>query len=606
MKNQKNYFLVFSFLYLFLPGIIFAQVVPNQDFIGALPENIRGDFLKELSRTYKNEPDKVFKAPDSSIIKMDAQLQDLKLQIQQLEMQYQSASSENTLRPFGSNFFNTYQSTFMPINEPNFAADYILDAGDTLKVQLVGQKNDLFSSIVRRDGSLMVPELGMVNVGGLSLNAASEMIKLKVKTTFIGTEGFVSLTNMRDINVLVTGNVFAPGMYTVSGGANVLSVLNIVGGINENGSYRNIAIKRGGKVIATVDLYDALINGNLNFNRLRSGDSIVVDSVMPSVSISGGISNPAKYEVAQGETLQNVIDHAGGILPGYSLNLTIHRQSGKSGEIISLDINEASNFILQHGDSVKVSLFKPSSHIQKTVFLSGEVKKPGAYNISEGETLSEVLKKAGGYTDNAYEYAGVLLRESAKEIERKINTRIYNDMIKFIATSPLAKNIVSGGQSSLPLILSEFKNVEATGRIGAEFDISSLRNNPERDTILADGDKIHIPSYTQEIFVLGEVVAPGARLYQTNLTVGDYISESGGIGAYGDKSRIIIIRPNGNANIYTKNIFYKNSSDILPGSVIYVPREIGKLDGINLAAVVAPIFSSLAISLASLNSINSN
>ena len=191
-------------------------------------------------------------------------------------------------------------------------------------------------------------------------------------------------------------------------------------------------------------------------------------------------------------------------------------------------------------------------------------------------------------------------------MERKINSRIYNDMIKFIATSPLAKNIVSGGQSSLPLILSEFKNVEVTGRIGAEFDISSLRNNPERDTILANGDKIHIPPYTQEIFVLGEVVAPGARLYQTSSNVNDYIAESGGIGAYGDKARIIVIRPNGSANIYSRNIFFKNSSDILPGSVIYVPREIGKLDGINLAAVVAPIFSSLAISLASLNSINSN
>ena len=606
MKNKKNNLFTFSILCCLSSGSLFGQAVANQSFIGALPDNIRGDFLEELSRSYKNEPDKVFKAPDSAVTKMDSQLQDLKLQIKQLEMQYLNATTENMLKPFGSNFFNTYQSTFMPINEPNFAADYILDAGDTLKVQLVGQKNDLYSSIVRRDGSLMVPEIGMINVGGLSLDAASDLIKLKVKSTFIGAEGFVSLTNMRDINVLVTGNVFAPGMYTVSGGANILSVLNIVGGINDNGSYRNIKIKRAGSVIATVDLYDALINGNLNFNRLRSGDSIVVGSVMPSVSISGGVPNPARYEVSSGETLQNIIDHAGGILPGYSLNLSVHRQSGESGEVLLLDLNDASNFTLEHGDSIKVSLFKPSSQIQKTVYLTGEVKKPGAYNISEGQTLSEILKKAGGYTDDAYEYAGVLLRESAKEMERKINTRIYNDMIKFIATSPLAKNIVSGGQSSLPLILSEFKNVEATGRIGAEFDISRLRNNPERDTILADGDKIHIPPYTQEIFVLGEVVAPGARLYQTNYNVNDYISESGGIGAYGDKARIIVIRPNGSANIYSKNIFFKNSSDILPGSVIYVPREIGKLDGINLAAVVAPIFSSLAISLASLNSINSN
>jgi polysaccharide biosynthesis/export protein len=584
----------------------FSQVAGNPDFISSLPENIRGDFLKELSMTYKNEPDKVFKAPDSAVYKMGGQLEDLKLQIQKLEMQYQSNTSPNTLKPFGSNFFNTYQSTFMPINEPNFAADYILDAGDTLKIQLVGQKNDLFSSVVRRDGSVMVPELGMINVGGLSLNAASDIIKLKAKTSFIGTEGFVSLTNMRDINVLVTGNVFAPGMYTVSGGANILSVLNIVGGINSNGSYRNISIKRAGKKIATIDLYDALINGNLNFNRLRSGDSIIVDSVMPAVSISGGIANPAKYELAGDENLQSVIDLAGGILPGYSLQLSVHRQSGEDGAILPVKLNDASNFALQHGDSIKVSLFNPSSQMQKTVVLSGEVRKPGAYNIIEGETLSELLARAGGYTDNAYEFAGVLLRESAKEMERKINTRIYNDMIKFIATSPLAKNIVSGGNSSLPLILSEFKNVNATGRIAADFDISSLSKNPNRDTILVDGDQIHIPAYTQEIYVLGEVVAPGARLYAANSNVSDYLAESGGLGAYGDKSRIIIIQPDGNATIYAKNIFLKNSSDILPGSVIYVPREIGKLDGINLAAIVAPIFSSLAISLASLNSINSN
>ena len=129
MKSQKNNLLIFICSYLFVSTSINGQVAPNQDFIGALPENIRGDFLKELSRTYKNEPDKVFKAPDSAITKMDAQLQDLKLQIQQIEMQYQNATSENLLRPFGSNFFNTYQSTFMPINEPNFAADYILMLG---------------------------------------------------------------------------------------------------------------------------------------------------------------------------------------------------------------------------------------------------------------------------------------------------------------------------------------------------------------------------------------------------------------------------------------------------------------------------------------------
>ena len=171
--------------------------------------------------------------------------------------------------------------------------DYVVDYGDTLRVQLYGKNNDLFSVVVRRDGAVLLPTLGKIDVAGLSLDKVSELIQARVENVQLGTQGFVSLTSMRDINVLVIGNIVAPGLYTISGGSNVLSALKAAGGISENGSYRDIVIKRGNQIIANIDLYDMLIKGEFNFNRLRSGDSIIVNSNLGKVSLSGSVAKPA-------------------------------------------------------------------------------------------------------------------------------------------------------------------------------------------------------------------------------------------------------------------------------------------------------------------------
>lgn len=259
---------------------------------------------------------------------------------------------------------------------------------------------------------------------------------------------------------------------------------------------------------------------------------------------------------------------------------------------------------MQNADSVRVSSFSAHSKPMKQVILQGEVVNPGVYTIQDGETLSMVISRAGGYTQFAYEHSGHLIRESAKIVEKDINDRIYDDMIKFLATSANAQQVISGGDTSLPIILGEFKNVKPVGRITAEFDIQKIRNNPSSDTTLQDEDVINIPAMSEEIYVLGEVLTPGARQFISGVNVSDYIKKSGGISTYGQTDRIVVIKPNGDS--YVANKFAFRQDDLMPGSIVYIPRKIGKLDGINLATVIAPIFSSLAISLASLNSINDN
>jgi len=158
---------------------------------------------------------------------------------------------------------------------------------------------------------------------------------------------------------------------------------------------------------------------------------------------------------------------------------------------------------------------------------------------------------------------------------------------------------------NLPLILAELKASKFMGRISAEFSQRKVEKEPSLDTVLADGDEIFIPLFTSDVYVTGDVLNPGGRRYSSQLKPSDYIEQSGGLGKFADNDRIVVVKPNGDAEVIKESLFFSyTNSTIYPGSTIYVPREIGKLEGIEFTATLAPIVSSLALSLASLNSIN--
>tara|TARA_Y100000994_G_scaffold126537_1_gene103878 strand:+ start:20775 stop:22598 length:1824 start_codon:yes stop_codon:yes gene_type:complete len=605
--SNKFSFVIFFFFILFAINISAQQEQMDEDFLKSLPDDIRNDFIREMGEN-NTVKDEVYQAPRTSIETLESNLEQIQLQLKQIERSIDDEKSSNKLQRFGPDFFNSTQSTFMPINEPNFSGNYVVDRGDTLKIQLVGQRNEPISAVIQQDGSINIPEVAAIYVAGLSLREAGVVIQAALSESFIGIKSFTTLTNMRNINLLVIGNTESPGVYTFNGGSNVLSVLNASGGVSEQGSFRSVLVKRNNEVLEEIDLYDVLINGNLKFTHgLRSGDAVIIQSKGPEISISGGVNNPGIYEINKsGESAFDMIRYAGGLIPGVTENIIIERKTNGSKRVIEVSIDDLQNFNVINGDDIKVPSYASASNPIHTVELSGEVMLPGKYTIGDGETLTSVIDRAAGYTNNAYAFGGVLTRETAKEIEREINERIYQDMIKFIATSANAKEIVSGGGNTLPLILSEFKNVQPVGRVTAEFDLTRLKINKDLDTKLQDGDHIHIPAYSQEIYVLGEVLTPGARLYDPNAKAKDYINKSGGLGIYGDKKRIVIIAPNGDSYLWEDSLFgFQDSKfDIIPGTVIYIPREIGKMNGLNYASAIAPIFSSLALSLASLNSIN--
>ena len=155
-------------IYLF----IFQEL--DENFLSSLPDDVRQDLLEKADE--RKELDKPIYRNDSSKIEIEKE--------------------EGPFNIFGENFFTTYQSSFMPINEPNFDSTYILDYGDVLKIQITGQKNSIDNYQVSRSGSINLPSIGIISLSGLSLFEASNLIKTKIMNAYIGAEAFISLENI--------------------------------------------------------------------------------------------------------------------------------------------------------------------------------------------------------------------------------------------------------------------------------------------------------------------------------------------------------------------------------------------------------------------------
>ena len=190
-------------------------------------------------------------------------------------------------------------------------------------------------------------------------------------------------------------------------------------------------------------------------------------------------------------------------------------------------------------------------------------------------------------------------------MEREILDRGYRELVNYFAANSGGIGSFSLGESTLRMTMKEIKNFQPKGRLTAEFNLNKIDSNPRLDTVLQNGDKIEIPFYTTEVYIQGEVLNPGAITYIPDASPHDYLKLSGGLAKFAENDKVILIYPNGDAVLMPARYnILSNNRTIVPGTVIYAPREIGKIQGLSFAATLAPIISSVALSLASLNSIN--
>jgi protein involved in polysaccharide export with SLBB domain len=564
----------------------------DEDFLDSLPQSVRDDLEAEMK--LDDDTKNLQSRPSTQLSKYET--------INDWEKFKKLNSLENKSERYGLRLFNTMQSSFMPLNEPNFGNNYIIDYGDFIGIDTFGPEDNSSILEVKRDGTIVVEGVGALMVAGLNFEQVTNLITQKYKSAYIGIDVIVSLSSVRDINILVTGNVAFPGIYTLSGNANILQALNIAGGINENGSLRNVSLKRSNNNDQSVDLYQALLLGDIeNIPFLMSGDSIHVSSAMNLVRAGYGFNNTAIFELKQNETIDDLIKYAGGLVRGSeSKDFKLVRFENNKFVPYQINPNEFSVFKVKNLDSIYADIEDVG-----TVQITGNVKYPGKYSISSSDKLLDVINRSGGYIDSAYPFGGSLHRDSSRELEKIFADKSYRNLINFIATSPSVME--QSGSSGISFLLSELKDFEPSGRVIVEFDQLKLEENIQDNIYLTDGDEIHIPSYSSNVYIFGEVGNPGSVLFKEGESIKDYINRSGGLTRYSSKDSIFIVSPNGEtkkSHIGGLRSYIAEDSEIYPGSVIYVPRHVGKIEGINYYSTIAPIFSSLALSIASLNTIN--
>ena len=596
-----------------LPLITISMIAQelDEEFLASLPDDIRKDIQETNQRKADGTAETYRPYIYSSKLKQAETFLKLKdrLESDLLELERRldfddSTDANQELVLYGSDFFNTFQTSFMPINEPNPDSGYMLDVGDLLEIQLVGSEEYVEDLLINSDGSISMPDIGKVVIAGLSLNDASQLIKSKVKSTFIGTEAFVSLAEIRDVNILVTGNAEYPGIYTLTGNSNMLHAISAAGGISEHGSLREINLIRDNTIIESLDVYDLLILGKYNLKkRLRSGDVVFVESKKSIVTIDGAVNRPAKYEVLENQNLLSIVEYANGITRNADReNISLERILDGSLKTIPVrSENQFETIMAEDGDLIYIREFP-----YREAKISGAVLKPGFYTMAAGETVNDLIQKAGGYTENAYQFGAIYLNEDAKSINKLSKEILYQEFLDNIIA--VSQQNIGGNFDLSPIVklTEELKDTPPNGRV-----VIDLLNQSTIDLYnIKEGDELFVPERNNVVYVYGETSTEGAVVFAENQSVEYFVDKSGGFKKFADNESIYILHPNGESQLYRskRSIFEsrpKNEIKIYPGSIIFVPRALDESAPRRLATqAYVSILGNLGIALASLSAIN--
>lgn len=303
---------------------------------------------------------------------------------------------EEKVEPFGYNLFAGEPSTFMPNETAAVPETYLVGRGDQLLINFYGKESKRFEVTVDREGRINIPDLSPAQVAGLTFAEVKQLITAKVEQEIIGVKAFVSLGKLRSIRILVLGEAYKPGSYSVSSLTTVSHALFVSGGVTDIASLRNIQVKRGGKVVTNFDLYDLLIRGDSsNDIILKPGDVVFVPSVGEQVAVEGLVKRPAIFELKKGETANELLAMAGGLKPKAYAKSVIVERFNNSKEVLTVDFSAKNiNYTPQDGDRIRVNAI--SEQYQSSVSLIGAVVRPGNYQWYKGKRISDVLKSVRG------------------------------------------------------------------------------------------------------------------------------------------------------------------------------------------------------------------
>ncbi|MBU3016156.1 SLBB domain-containing protein [Paraglaciecola agarilytica] len=331
-------------------------------------------------------------------------------------------------------------------------------------------------------------------------------------------------------------------------------------------------------------------------------------SPMKLVEITGQVKFPGVYPVQKNATVRDLILAGGGLLESaYLQKAEISRTSLDSSnalriEHIQIDLIDSmlgnSNIALQSKDTLNV-LRTPDWHENKKVELVGEVVFPGVYQIKKGETLAQLIERAGGLTEEATVKAVVFTREELKQRERENLDKSVENLRQQIASTNLSgsQNVKTIDYQEAKLILDELLQVEPVGRLVIDMP-QIIAGNPTADLSLKDGDKLFVPNISSSVSVVGEVFVPSTHMFKYGKTLEQYVANSGGETDRADMGDVYIVKADGSVTIPETSFWFSSSETVLePGDTIVVPRDVTNYERLGLWQTITQIAYQSAIAL---------
>lgn len=404
---------------------------------------------------------------------------------------------------FGRNIFNTRNLTFEPNVNIATPPNYRLGPGDEVVIDIWGASQNTIRQQISPDGTINLEQLGPVFLSGMTVDRAQQYLTDELRKIYSDQSNQIRVTlgNTRTIQINVMGEVVQPGTYALSAFSTVFHALYRAGGVSNIGSLRNVKVSRGGKIVATVDVYQFIMQGKTRDDiRLEEGDVIIVPAYDALVQITGNVKRPMRYEMKKDETLSTLLKYAGGFTSdAYTKSLRIVRQNGKEYQVNTVDDTDYSVCKMHDGDVVTAEAIL--DRFTNKLEVRGAVYRPGIYELGgKLNTVRELVEKADGLMADAFTGRAVLYRE------RENKTR-------------------------------EVKQI----------DIRAIMEGTQPDIPLQKNDVLYIPSIHDledlgNVQIFGEVAHPGDYPYADNMTLEDLVITAGGLRESASVVRVDVAR----------------------------------------------------------------
>lgn len=422
-------------------------------------------------------------------------------------------AEEKALRSkiFGADIFKNTNLSFEPNLRLATPPNYQVGPDDQLLIDIYGYSEASYELTVSPEGTINIPYIGIIQVGGLTVEAATAKIKSRLSTIYSGirsgnTNVSVAIGNIRSIKVILTGEVIKPGTYTLPSLATVFNALYESGGPTVNGSFRQIEVIRGGRRLATLDLYDFLLTGQMKNNlQLRDQDVIRIPTYKKRVEVVGQVKHPGIFEMLPGETLKDLLRFTGDFNErAYQARIKVLKNTATERKIADILSSEFTSYQPESGDKFFVD--EILDRFENRVTINGAVFRPGQFELEPGLTLKQLIQKAEGLTEDAFQNRGYI-------------TRLGDDLQTTLVSFDVSR-VLSGQDADIPL------KREDVVTISSIFDLKEEYN----------------------VRVDGEVQRPGQLPFASGMTLEDAIIQAGGLKEGATEQRVEVSRRVKNSN----------------------------------------------------------